>query len=316
MNLDPENSGAAPSPAPPSLREPEFFEWVFLGPRGLRSGWAAALYVALFALLFTGFALVLALLPYRPAGGGGALTAGALFPPEAAWAASAIAACAVMAALEKRRFGDFGLPLSRAFGARFWQGALWGIAEISVLMLLIGALGGYKIEGLAIAGSAAAREALAWGAFFLVVGFAEESLFRGYLQIRLAEGIGFWPAATLLSLIFGAVHLRNAGEGPVGAASVVVFGLFACLTLRRTGDLWFAIGLHAAFDFGETYIYSVPDSGTVMSGHLLNAPLHGPAWLTGGTIGPEGSVFAFAIMGAMFLLFAFLYRGSRDAHSA
>ncbi len=314
MNLDPGNSVAPPSPAPPPLREPEFVEWVFLGPRGLRSGWAAALYVALFALFLVAIALIFSILHYHPAVG--VYTAGALFPFEAASAACAIGACAVMAALEKRRFGDFGLPLRRAFGARFWQGALWGIAEISVLMLLIGALGGYKIEGLALAGGAAAREALAWGAFFLVVGFAEESLFRGYLQIRLAEGMGFWPAATLLSLIFGAVHLRNAGEGLVGAASVFVFGLFACLTLRRTGDLWFAIGLHAAYDFGETYIYSVPDSGTVMSGHLLNAPLHGPAWLTGGTIGPEGSVFAFAIMGAMFLLFAFLYRGSRDAHSA
>ncbi len=63
-------------------------------------------------------------------------------------------------------------------------------------------------------------------------------------------------------------HLTNPGEGPVGALAVFVVGMFLCLTLRRTGDLWFAIGFHAAFDFGETYLYSVPDSGIVAPGHL------------------------------------------------
>ena len=131
---------------------------------------------------------------------------------------------------------------------------------------------------------------------FLAVGFAEEFLFRGYLQFTLTEGMGFWPAALLLSLIFGAVHLRNPGEGVVGALSVFAIGMFLCLTLRRTGDLWLAIGWHAAFDFGETYLYSVPNSGLVMPGHLFAASLHGPRWLTGGSVGPEGSVFSFAVL--------------------
>ena len=72
--------------------------------------------------------------------------------------------------------------------------------------------------------------------------------------------------------------------------------MFFCFTLRRTGNLWFAIGWHAAFDFGETYVYSVPDSGFVMPGHLLAASLHGPRWLTGGTVGPEGSVVDFVVL--------------------
>ena len=131
--------------------------------------------------------------------------------------------------------------------------------------------------------------------------------FRGYAQFVLSEGIVFWPAAFLLSASFGALHLQNPGEGWVGALSVTVFGLFACFTLRRTGSLWFAVGFHAAGDFAETFLYSVPDSGMLAKGHLLNSNLHGPRWLTGGTIGPEGSVFDFLLFLMVFVIFAWLY---------
>jgi uncharacterized protein len=120
--------------------------------------------------------------------------------------------------------------------------------------------------------------------------------------------MGFWPAATALSAGFGAVHLFNGGEDKIGALSVFAVAMFLCLTLRRTGNLWFAVGLHAAFDWGETFLFSVPDSGIVAPGHLLNAYLHGPAWLTGGTVGPEGSVMAFAVVGVAAGLFARFYR--------
>jgi len=152
-----------------------------------------------------------------------------------------------------------------------------------------------------------APEAMAWAVGFALVGIFEEFTFRGYAQFVLSEGIGFWPAAFLLSASFGAVHLQNPGEDWVGALSVTVFGLFACFTLRRTGSLWFAVGFHAAGDFAETFLYSVPDSGMLAKGHLLNSNFHGPRWLTGGTIGPEGSVFGFLLFLMAFVIFAWLY---------
>ncbi|MGH9762633.1 MAG: lysostaphin resistance A-like protein, partial [Blastocatellia bacterium] len=123
----------------------------------------------------------------------------------------------------------------------------------------------------------------------------------------------FWPAAILLSVAFGSIHLKNPGEGIVGALDVFVIAMFFCLTLRRTGNLWFAIGMHASFDWGETFIYSVPNSGTVATGHLLNMSLHGSRWITGGTVGPEGSVFSFIFTGVAFVLFAWLYPLSKSA---
>jgi membrane protease YdiL (CAAX protease family) len=108
-------------------------------------------------------------------------------------------------------------------------------------------------------------------------------------------------------MAFGAIHLGNPGEGIVGGLSVVTIALFFCLTLRRTGNLWFAIGLHCSFDWGETFLYSVPNSGTTTAGALSHASLHGARWITGGTIGPEGSVFCFLMIALAFLAFDKLY---------
>jgi uncharacterized protein len=138
-------------------------------------------------------------------------------------------------------------------------------------------------------------------------------LFRGYTQYTLGEGIGFWPAAVALSLLFGGAHLSNPGEGWVGAASVVMIALFFCFSLKRTGNLWYAVGLHASFDWGETFLYSVPNSGAVMEGHLSNAVLQaGPKWLTGGTVGPEGSVFCFLTVLLQFLVVMWLFPAKKN----
>jgi hypothetical protein len=77
--------------------------------------------------------------------------------------------------------------------------------------------------------------------------------------------------------------------------------------LRRTGNLWFVVGWHASFDFGETFLFSVPNSGQLFDGHLSNATLLGRTWLTGGSVGPEGSVFSFLTMAVLALLIHFLF---------
>jgi hypothetical protein len=66
----------------------------------------------------------------------------------------------------------------------------------------------------------------------------------------------------------------------VGALSVMLFGIFASFTLQRSGSLWFAIGLHAATDYAETFIYSVPDSEMLASAHLAEPSVRRGAWLT------------------------------------
>ena len=303
----PRSDETAPQIAPPQPRR-FLLESIFLGPNGVRVGWRAALFVAIFLFLVSFGGSALRLLHLSVLVQVGPITPSILGAQEGLAALCAIAAALIMARLEGRRFGDYGMPLTQTFGKNFLLGTVWGTAAISALMLVIRAFGGYSFGMVDLSSSGVVRYALEWAAVFCLVGIFEEFSFRGYLQFTLSSGMGFWPTALLLSAAFGAVHRHNPGETSVGVLSVFVIGMFLCFTLRRTGTLWFAIGMHAAYDFGETYLYSVPDSGIVMPGHLLASSFHGPAWLTGGTIGPEGSILDFVIMAIVFVVFDRVYR--------
>jgi membrane protease YdiL (CAAX protease family) len=226
---------------------------------------------------------------------------------EAASLIGAFVAGSIMSRLEGRPFGDYGLQRRGAFGKLFWQGGLFGLAEISTVIGAVAILGSYHFGTLAIHGVDVLRWAAFWGAFFVLVGLYEEFAFRGYVQFTLAQAIRFWPAAIVLSVAFGLVHSTNPGESKLGVAGVILTGLFWCFTLWRTGNLWFAVGMHASFDFGETFLFSVPDSGMVFPGHLSNATLAGPRLITGGTAGPEASVFDFMALLILFYVFHRLY---------
>src|ERR1700732_105792 len=136
----------------------------------------------------------------------------------------------VLGRLERRTFGAYGLPRRDAFGGLFWIGAAWGLAAITLLLLVLRGAGAFYFGRLALHGPRILKFALFWGVFFLIVGFFEEFLFRGYTLFTASSAIHFWPAAILLSAWFGAVHLENQGENPIGALAAGVIGLFFCLT--------------------------------------------------------------------------------------
>jgi len=216
-------------------------------------------------------------------------------------------AALILARIERRPVGTYGLPMAQPALRRFLQGCGLGFVEVCSLMGLIALFGGYSFGALAIHGSDILRWSLAWAVIFIFVGLFEEFAFRGYTLYALAESIGFWPAAILFAACFAFVHSSNPGESAAGEVGVAAIALIFAFTLRRTGTLWLAVGWHAAFDFGETFVFSVPDSGSVFPGHLSNSTLHGPAWLTGGPAGPEASIFSFVTMAALTLAFHFLF---------
>jgi membrane protease YdiL (CAAX protease family) len=192
---------------------------------------------------------------------------------------------------------------------------VWGFASITLLLAAMYGLRVFDLGHLAMHGVRIVKFAAFWGMFFLLVGFFEDFLFRGYSQFTLTRAIGFWPAALFLSCLFGWTHRGNQGEQWMGLLAAAAIGLFFCLTLRRTGNLWFAVGFHAAWDWGETFVYSVPDSGTLFPGHLLKSSFHGPRWLTGGSVGPEGSMLCFVVIALTWAAFSKAYKTDVHAES-
>jgi membrane protease YdiL (CAAX protease family) len=168
-------------------------------------------------------------------------------------------------------------------------------------------LGGISFAPPALSVAGVAFYAIVWAIAFILLGITEELLIRGYALSALGQAIGFWPAAGSLAVLFGGLHLLNPGENVIGALNVVAYSLFAAFTLRRTGNLWFAIGIHASWDYVQTVLYGVPVSGTHHEGRILQADLHGPSWLTGGTVGPEGSALGFVVLALAFVVFAWRF---------
>jgi uncharacterized protein len=223
-------------------------------------------------------------------------------PVKAIAAIFALLGTWIISRIEKRPLADYGAPARQAFGLRFWEGFVWGFALLSVILLTLYLSGHFHIDSVALAGRAVFRSGFGWGLVFLAVAINEEFAFRSYLLFSFARRLHFWPAAALLSLLFGAAHLLNPGENVFGILHVFMIGFILCLTIRRTGTLWFAVGYHVAWDWAESFFYGTPDSGLLSVGHYLNTSVQGPAWLTGGSAGPEGSLITvFAV-----LLFALL----------
>ncbi|MGH9737393.1 MAG: lysostaphin resistance A-like protein [Candidatus Acidiferrales bacterium] len=304
MNSEPIAGGSQrplPKPSGGPFREHPMTS-LFLGPHGLRVGWRLVVAISLWYVISGVLPMLLAWVPSvrsilqhfgvaTPI-----LTPAVLIFGSAITASSALLTGLVMTRIERRSFADYGLPGKSTFGARFLLGAVYGFAMISLLMGLIAGLHGFSAQGSAIHGFLAARDGLLYFAGFIATAIFEEFAFRGYLQSTLQLAIGFWPAALILGAAFGAIHLINPGESIYGAVMAGCFGLLAAFTLRRTGNIWFAIGLHTAWDWGETFFYAVRDSGLPAAGHYLNSAFHGPAWLTGGSVGPEGSAIVFVVL--------------------
>ncbi len=285
-------------------------KWVFSGSQGLRAGWGLALFALLTLVIGLAFltALFVVLLLWRtPAihlpkldadtASQMALTPGLFAIVEGPILAALGLATLIMARIERRPLGAYGFA-RKGMVTRFLQGLLTGGALLAVLIGLLWIAHGLRFGGDARLTSQTISLGLQWAGCFLLVAAVEEVAMRGYVLQTLARGLSFRWAAVISSGVFMLLHLPNGGESPLGLFQVFLIGLVFSFSVWRTGAIWWAIGYHAAWDWAQSFLFGVADSGLVTPGALLSASPIGPAWLSGGGTGPEGSVLMFAILAA------------------
>jgi hypothetical protein len=318
------NVGLSPEPLQTFAPRTSGLKSVFIGPNGLRAGWRMLIFAALVVFLLGAFVLVRSggLQGFRNAqklAGQITVTPLLLGGSEAVAFLLLCVATLIMGRIEHRKFSEYGLALRQALRKDFWVGCLSGFFAISATLLAMFVLHGFKITGLALRGTAILYSLIGWGIAFLLAGLFEEFLNRGYLQYTLASGIGFWPAAFVMSAFFALGHAFNPNETATGVGTVVLFGMLLCFFLRRTGNLWCAVGFHAAYDWGQTF-YGVPDSGMVPYHNVLSSAFSGPQWVTGGIVGPEASFLTPIALLVVAVVFSRYYREDRyqmpGTHSA
>lgn len=293
-----------PQLVPPTRPERPPVVRVFVGDGGLRAGWRFLLYVIAVVLLL---ALSTRIIKAVFGSGPGIQSPNIAIAAELALFLSAAIPAFIASRLEKRPWGTYGLPLRRSGIPHFFTGLVIGFVALSSLLLMIYLSHGLALGPVQLHGGQIAHYSVLWGIAFLLVGFFEEFFFRGYSLFTLATGSRFWVSGIILSVVFGAVHLNNGGEDWFGALNAGLVGLIFVFSLWRTGSLWFAVGAHASWDWAESFFYGVPDSGNKSFGTLFNPHFSGNKWITGGSVGPEGSIYALIALVLIALSVHFLY---------
>jgi uncharacterized protein len=172
----------------------------------------------------------------------------------------------------------------------FPVGMLVGFAFISLVLLLLWSLGLYDV------GIGHWRH---WYNYFLfnsyISAVLEELAFRAILLRLIARVFGPVAGLVVSALLFGAAHASHAA--PVAVAQIVVAGLVFGLLYMESGRLWLPIGAHLGYDFTEWSLMGVGDKNGLL---VISPAPHASVLLTGGSFGPDGSVFT-TLVGLLFM---------------
>ncbi len=171
-------------------------------------------------------------------------------------------------------------------------GLLLGAAMFAAVMAIMAACGLYEIR---FAGAAPAWAAVGKA---LQAGVVEELMLRAILLRLLWRAFGPWVAFAASAALFGFGHIGNPNATVFAAVCIaleagIMLGAFYVLT----GRIWLSIGVHAAWNFTQGYVFGAAVSGTAMGPAIAHSSARAgaPEWLTGGAFGPEASLPGLAV---------------------
>ncbi len=214
--------------------------------------------------------------------------------PQKTFGAVLVAAAVILGYKAYKRWieraPDTELSFSRAL-PELGAGIAIGVLLFSFMTGIVALLGGFEVLGVRGAGQIWTMLAIA-----IISGTFEEVLFRGIILRHLESMTGTWIALLITSALFGAGHIFNPDATWFAAFAIAIeAGLLLGAAYLLTRRLWLAIGIHAAWNFTQGWIFSVPVSGGDAPLGLLITRRVGPDWLTGGEFGLEASAVAMVV---------------------
>jgi uncharacterized protein len=222
---------------------------------------------------------------------------------------------------DRQPIATMGLESTTTWGYEIISGFAVGVVLISLIFAAAALAGGLTFKshfsgGMINIGFFGVLVFFFIGMLFQV--FAEEIVFRGYLFTTVKSGWGVAAAVAVTSVLFSFAHAFNPGFSWFIVPNLVLAGVLMALGVVVTGNIWWPLGFHLAWNFFEGYVYGLPVSGMTASPiSLFITKVSAPAWLLGGTFGPEGGVAAtIAFSAGIVWLLIRLKRGSGNAGAA
>jgi membrane protease YdiL (CAAX protease family) len=195
--------------------------------------------------------------------------------------------------VDRKRLRSLGLHTSPGWFMDFAKGAGLAVLVLGVIFAFSIIVGSIRVEGFAYPapeGGNAVAYLLGALAAFLIVGFYEEIMFRGYVLQRLNERAGRAVSIIVASLLFAVLHGANPGADAFGIFNTTIIAIILSVLYFRTRSLWMPVGFHFAWNFFLGYVYSMPVSGLPIYGILNVTEVDPESRLTGGSYGPEAGL--------------------------
>ncbi|MCQ8277632.1 CPBP family intramembrane metalloprotease [Acetobacteraceae bacterium KSS8] len=180
-----------------------------------------------------------------------------------------------------------------------------GLVVMSCVVLAITATGSATVSVSMQSPLSALGYGTSWFLFDFI-GATGEELFGRVAVLLVAERFVGWRGAIVVSgCMFFVLHLDNPGVSWIWLARLFCQGTLLAYAVYRTGSVWWSVGYHTGWNWVSAPLFGAAGSGYLDEGHLLDFKPTGSSLLTGGAVGPEGSVFAFiAVLCAFGLLVA------------
>lgn len=205
--------------------------------------------------------------------------------------------------VDRRTVADLGFGFDRGWWVDFGFGLALGAVLMTAILLVSLAAGWASVTGTFVVDGTgffpAFLPSIAFvTALFLLVGFQEELIVRGWVLTNLAEGFEGYVGETgavgiavaLSSVLFGALHLGNPNATAVSALGITLAGVMLATGYVLTGDLAIPVGLHITWNLFQGAVYGFPVSGLDIGVSVVALSVGGPQLVTGGPFGPEAGL--------------------------
>ncbi len=303
------------TPSLPSSRR-SLWKIIFLSTSEtrLRAGWRLVIQTLLFLLLTLALSIAALLMPaLNPVSGS---PAAILIGGTAELIAVTLSVYLSRRFLDRRSFTSLGLSVNRRASMDIIAGFAITFVIMGAIILTMRALGWIQFEGFAWQSQSpllVGGSSLVILLGFILVGWSEELLSRGYHLQTIASGTNLFWGLILSSIVFGILHLLNPNASWIAVTGIFFAGLFLASGYLRTGQLWLSIGLHIGWNFFEGAVFGFPVSGLSIY-PLLQIHVSGPTLWTGGAFGPEAGLIVLPAL-AVGIVLVILYTRLRGVEA-
>lgn len=205
--------------------------------------------------------------------------------------------------IQKNSFVSIGFNRNAGWIKEIFLGFVTGVVLLGSVFLILLITGNINVDNVEFHPASLSVNLVA----FLLVGFNEEMLTRGYLMGSVKKLSNKVFALVLVAVLFSLMHIFNDNFSLVPFLNIFLAGILLGVVYVYTERLWFAISLHFTWNFFQGPVFGSQVSGTVTDGTFIQLTKTGNPLITGGDFGFEGSLIMTFLMIAIIFALSFHY---------